>query len=328
MTKHAEASAHAPDPLRASVALPFHHVLYPYGFATHIKSNEPAIVRAAEQSWASFAPRFRERPIEVRFLVSEFPTRRRPPCPIARAQGNLLTMIADAHNFASCDLAAGFGFASLTKAAVMNRNYLRYYFLEAMVYILLDAQHVVALHAASLIRNGCGLLFVADSGVGKSSFAYACARRGWTYVSDDASSLPRRRTGRVVLGNPHAFRFRPSVRALFPELEGHVKLRNGKPTMEVRTEHLPQLKVAPECTVDYVIFLNRREHNTAPPNLEPVSREESLRRLFQHNTFPTELAIHEERLHTIERLLDAQLLQLNYREFDPAIDLLEQLLSR
>jgi hypothetical protein len=328
MARHTDSAASIDDPLRASVPLPFHHVLYPYGFATHIKSNEPAIIRAAEQSWASFIPRFREKPIEVRFLVSDFPTRRRPPYPVFRAQGNLLTLVADSHNFGCCDLAAGFGFACVTKAAVMNRSYVRYHFLEAMVHVLLNALHVVALHAASLIRNGCGLLFVGDSGIGKSSFAYACARRGWTYVSDDASSLPRRRTGRLVIGNPHAFRFRPSVRSLFPELEGHVKVRNGKPTMELKTEQFPNLKLAPECTVDYVIFLNRLEDEPDAPHLVSVSREESLRRLFQNNTFPTELSIHEERLRAIERLLDAQLFQLNYRNFDPAIDLLEQVLRR
>src|SRR5690349_8341074 len=72
MTRHGDGVSPA-DPLRASMALPFHHVLYPFGFTTHIKSNEPAIVRAAEQSWAPFAQRFREKPIEVRFLVSDFP---------------------------------------------------------------------------------------------------------------------------------------------------------------------------------------------------------------------------------------------------------------
>jgi len=328
MRRHADASTSLIDPLHASIALPFHHVLYPYGFATHIKSNEPAIVRAAEHSWASFQQRFREAPIEVRFLVSDFPTRRRPPCPVFRAQGNLLTIVADAHNFACCDLAAGFGFACVTKAAVTNRNYVRYHFLEAMVYVLLDTRHVVALHAACLIRDGCGILLVGDSGVGKSCFAYACARRGWTYVSDDSSSLPRRRPGRLVVGNPHAFRFRPSVRTLFPELDGHVKIRNGKPTFEVRTEQLPNIKVGPECRVDYIIFLNRLENESAPVRLVPVSREESLRRLFQNNTFPTELSIHEERLQAIERLLDAQLFQLTYRDLDPAIDLLEQVLRR
>lgn len=237
-------------------------------------------------------------------------------------------IVADAHNFACCDLAAGFGFACVTKAAMMNRDYIRYHFLEAMVYVLLDTCHVVAVHAACLTREGRGVLVVGDSGAGKSSFAYACARRGWIYVSDDSASLPRRKAGRLVLGNPHTFRFRPSARNLFPELHGHVKVRNEKPTIEVATEQLSGVKTALECTIDYVVFLNRLDRDPHKVTLAPLSREESLRRLFQNNTFPPELSIHEERLAAIERLLGARVFQLTYKEFGPAIDLLEQVLRR
>jgi hypothetical protein len=37
------------------------------------------------------------------------------------------------------------------------------------------------------------------------------------------------------------------------------------------------------------------------------------------------LSLHQERLDAIERLLDAQLFQLTYKAFDPAIDALEKL---
>lgn len=318
----------AGDPLCACMSLPFHHVLFPFGFPTQIKSNEVLLIRAAEQSWAAFRHRFRESPIEVRFLVSESPTRRRPPSPTFRAQGNLLTLVADAHNFACCDLTAGFGFACITKAAVLNRDYVRYHFLEAMVYTMLDAKHVVAVHAACVAKNGRGMLFIGDSGAGKSSLAYACARRGWTYVSDDCSSILRRRTGRLVVGNPQTFRFRPTASVLFPELKGHTKVRNGKPTLEVPTERLSEIKVADECTVDYIVFLNRIQENGAAARLHLISREESFRRLCQQNVWPSELSIQEERIAAIERLLDSQLLQLNYSDLDPAIDALDEAVGR
>ena len=317
-----------PDPLRAALSLPFQHVLFPFGFSVQIKSNDAGIIRLAEQSWGGFAQRFRDRPIEVRFLVSEFLARRRPPSPTFRAQANLLTIVADAHNFACCDLETGFGFACLAKGTVANREYLRYHFIEAMVYTLLDTQHLVALHAACVSRDGSGFLLVGRSGAGKSSFAYACMRRGWTYVSDDASSLLRRRAGRIVVGNPHSFRFRPTASALFPELNGSMKMRNGKPTVEIRTEHMRDSRIAREATIDYVIFLNRQENETDHPVLAPMMREEACRRLLQENVWPQELPNHEERLEAVERLLGAQLFELTYKPFDPAIDLLEKLLCR
>jgi hypothetical protein len=310
------------DPLQASVALPFHHVLFPSGFPVQIKSNDSAVIRAAELSWGAFDQRFRETPIEVRFIISDVPSRRRPPFPVFRAQSNLLMLVADAHNFACCDLAAGFGFACLTKAAITHRDYLRHQFLEAMVYVLLDTQYLVAIHAACVGIHGRGVLLVGDSGAGKSSLAYACIRRGWTYVSDDAVSIVLHKANRTVVGNPQTLRFRPSASSLFPEIKGRLKARNGKPTVEVRTETLKNLQIAYESRVDHIVFLNRWMSEPAPPSIARLSREEALRRL-SHNPWPTELSVHEQRIAAIERLLAAEVYELKYRDFDPAIDLLE-----
>jgi hypothetical protein len=328
MIKHDQMDAAVSDPLCSFLPLPFRHVLFPYGFPIHIKCNEETVIRLAEQTWGSFQQRSRDAPIEIRFLVSAPPVRRRPGPPVFRAQANLLSIVADAHNFACCDLAAGFGFACVTRGTVSNGDYLRYHFLEAIVYSLLNAKHLVAVHAACVTKDGHGVLLVGNSGAGKSSFAYACMRRGWTYVSDDASLLPRRRTGRVIVGNPQTFRFRPTASILFPELQGQTKVRNGKPTVEVRTENLRDSKTANECTVDYVIFLNRLEDRVDTPTLASVPQGEALRRLCQEDVWPIELSIQQERVQAIERLLDAELFVLTYREFDPAIDLLEQVITR
>lgn len=315
----------AADPLRATLPLPYQHVLFPFGFPVQVKSNDGTLIRLAERSWGRFQQRFRAAPLEVRFLVFDVPARRRPPVPVFRAQSNLLTLVADARNFASCDLAGGFGFACLTKGTVRNHDYVRYHFLESMVYCLLDSQHLVALHAACVVKNGYGFLFVGDSGAGKSTLAYACMRRGWTYVSDDASSLVRRRAGRTVVGNPNSFRFRPSASALFPELQGQVKSRNGKPTVEISTDRMPQGKFASEATVDYIVFLNRCHDDVLEPQLTPIRKEDALRRLCGENNWPPELASQQERIEAIERLIKAQTFQLTYEALDPAIDLLEKI---
>jgi len=314
----------AADPLGASVSLPFHVNLFPFGFLTRIRSNDPTVVRIAEQSWASSRSRFPGRPLELRFWVSRSPMTRCPPRLAFRAQNNLLTGVADSRNFACCDLATGFGVAHLIEAAVRDQSYFRYNFLEAMVYTLLDALHVVAIHAACLVKEGRGFLFVGDSGAGKSSLAYACARRGWTYVSDDCSAIIRRRTGRVAVGNPRSFRFRPAVSTLFPEVEGRISFRNGKRTIEIETGHLPFINTAAECTISHVVFLNRSVQGGGTARLEVLSQRESFSRLSQQNAWPPELRIEEERQATIESLLDAQLLQLTYKDCDSAIEVLEQ----
>ena len=127
-----------------------------------------------------------------------------------------------------------------------------------------------------------------------------------------------------MLGNPETFRFRPTVSSLFPELQGQIKLRNNKPTLEIRTECLENIHTAKEAVVNHLIFLKRSDAATEVPRLTVVSREIALKRLLQQ-IWPSELAIHEERLQTIERLIEAERYELTYGRFDPAIDLLERL---
>ena len=62
------------------------------------------------------------------------------------------------------------------------------------------------------------MLLCGDSGAGKSSLAFACALKGWTYVADDSSRLIRGQQDRVVVGNPYQMRFRESAVHLFLEL--------------------------------------------------------------------------------------------------------------
>lgn len=315
------------DPLRASVSLPLHNVLFPFGFAVQIKTNQSAVMRAAERSWGAFLPKFRESPVEVRVVVSEYPFRRRPNPPIFRAQSNLLVIVSDAHNFACCDLNSGVAFACVTAAALKNLDYFRFHFLDAMVYSLLDTRHLVAVHAACIEKNGHGFLLVGDSGAGKTSLAYAAARRGWTYISDDATSIVRATQARTVVGNFQSFRFRPNALSLFPELHGTVALRSGKPTVEIRTESMPNVKVAPQARIDFVVFLDRQNSADASLAIEPVSHEYALRRLLQ-NPWPPELMLNEERLTALERLLEARLCRLTYAELEQAVDGLERVATK
>jgi hypothetical protein len=322
------------DPLLAFVPMPFEHVFYPHGFPVQIKSNEQAVLEAAERSWGTSRQRFDEAQIEVRYLICNGP-RKRAPAPVCRAQCNVLTMVADEHNYACSDLIRGFGSAWLTEGTVDEVEYFRYTFLEGLVYGLLENLHLVSIHAACVVKNGHGVLLAADSGMGKSSLAYACACRGWTYVSDDASSLIRRGTGRKVIGNPRLFRFRPSAADLFPELRDHVVLgaqsqtrfRKGKPSFEVWTESLPHIQIAGEASIDHIVFLKREVQFKTSARLVPISRETALSRLLP-GVWPAELPLYQQRSAAVERLLEAELCDMSYYGLDATVDLLEHLVDR
>jgi hypothetical protein len=311
------------DPADPTTSLPFQADVFPFGFLVRIKSNHRSVIETAHESWCCFAYKFSAQPIELSFTVSKC-RGGTPPDAIFRAQNNLLIAVADAHNSAVCDLRSGFGFAHLTEVAVRDQAYLRYNFLEAMAYTLLDAQHVVAVHAACVAKNGNGFLLFGDSGAGKSSLAYACARRGWTYISDDCTFVPRRTPGRLAIGNPRMFRFRPAASSLFPEIQGPVSLRNGKPTIEIKSAALPSINTATECKVNQVIFLNRCVQENVTPALQPVSRAECWQRVSQQNAWPAELCIQRERQDALKTLLGARAMQLNYTHWTQAVDVLER----
>jgi hypothetical protein len=315
------------DPLHAFTPLPFRAEYYPDGFPVSIASNSSLVLDAARESWAGFPKRFHRRPIELRCLVEGNGAAHCPPPPVVRAQGHLLSGVADSENFSCCDLARGFAFASVTKAVVQNAEYFRYHFLESMATCLLDTLHLVAVHAACVTFEGHGVLLAGDSGAGKSSLAYACARRGWVYTSDDATSLVLRGRNRKVTGNPRSFRFRASAGEIFPEFRGMRETRrgHGKPTIEVRSASLPELRTASQTHVDYVVFLNRNDAISGRVQLFPVSREVAFERLFL-TLWPPELKIDGTRRAAVERLLDADVYEMSYRELDAAVDELERMI--
>jgi len=79
------------------------------------------------------------------------------------------------------------------------------------------------LHAAGLIRDGIGYLFLGESGSGKSSTALSLVRQGWHYVSDDALLVRPSADGIEVLSFRKHFYLDPVLSHLFPEIAPHLK---------------------------------------------------------------------------------------------------------
>lgn len=317
------------DPLHVSTPLPYSVEVYPNGFPVSIATNQPAVAAAATESWPEWRQRYSAAPVEVTCLVAGTGKPDAPAPHSFRARRNLFASVADSENFLVCDLTAGFGLTCVTEATVARSEYFRYHFLEAAAYTLLDVLHTTALHAACVVLDGHGILLAGDSGAGKSSLAYACARRGWTYVSDDATTVALRDQGRTVLGNPRAFRFRETAGRLFPEFEGitHRRRGNGKPTIEVPTASLPGIRTALEAHIDYVVFLKRRGAKGAAADLAAVAKDEAVRRLYWC-PYPAELPTGRNCIAAIERILGAEAFEMHYRDLDAAVDRLQQLVLR
>jgi hypothetical protein len=311
---------HAADPHLAAVPLPHSALYYPLGFPARIESNHPAVLEAANTSWNGLPPRFDAAPVTLRLVVSPSPNHTLPPPPTFRAQRHLLLLAAGAANSACCDLDSGFGAAWLAESTALAAEYLRYYFLEAMALTLIEARHLVSLHAACVARHGRGLLLCGGSGAGKSSLAFACALDGFTYIADDCSSLLRARPTRTVIGSPHLIRFRHTAVELFPQLAVHSPCRraNGDLSIELPTAHLPHITTAHEAPVDAILVLDRSPLHPSPASLVPIPLDQA-RPLLCPIPWPPELSITREREQTFARLRSVPVFRLLYRDLASAV---------
>ncbi len=168
-------------------------------------------------------------------------------------------------------------------------------------------------------------MFCGDSCAGKSTLAYACARAGWTYVTDDGTFLVRGRDDRCAVGDSQTIRFRTDAPELFPELSNYVPtLRpNGKLAIEVGTRELG-LTTAAECTVDHVVFLDRARGG--PPTVDRYPGDRALEYWAQYTLLGSgEVRAAQRRCH--ERLLCAGLWKMRYAGLDDAVQRLDRLIT-
>lgn len=249
------------DSLLSSMELPLHRTFYPLGFAVEIVTNEPDVLVAAHESFGHRRLCRGSAALQIRIGISKGCGSKCPPEPTRREYNHLYSLVADGDNQALLDLRTCANFVWLEKAALNNRLYFRYNFLEKVVYLLLGASVVTDIHAACVSKNGKGILLCGHSGAGKSTLAYACARAGWTYTSDDTCYLINDSKTPRVIGHSHRIRFRPEAKALFPELRNQeiTPRMEGKPSIELRLADLPnpRISTAPEANVHAIVYLNR-----------------------------------------------------------------------
>jgi energy-coupling factor transporter ATP-binding protein EcfA2 len=186
------------------------------------------------------------------------------------------------------------------------------------VYLLLGASVVTDLHAGCVSKNGKGILLCGDSGAGKTTLSYACARAGWTYTSDDTSYLINRFSVPRVIGHAHRVRFRPAAKELFPELEDReiTPRMEGKASIEVPMGELSPIDAATEATVSSIVYLNR--YSGAKATLIPLPERTATERMCKELYSAGEIRAKHEKI--LEKLASIPTFELQYCELDQAIE--------
>lgn len=310
------------DPLLHRIDLPLAGSFFPLGFRVEIATNSHDVLEAAAASWGGYAPEHPYRPLELRVAVQ--PAGDLAPEPVFRAQRRLFSIVADRDNFACYESGSLFGYCFVSQKTAADRAWFRFYFLETMAYMLLAQRWVMPVHAACVERGETGVLLCGLSGAGKSTLAWACARAGWTYVTDDGAWLLTEVADRTVLGHCHSIRFREDAPRLFPELRGYTSRArpNGKISIEVPLDAFPHIRTASRCRVGAVVLLDRREG--APTRAQPVPAAEAIKLLLRDMPwYGDEVRALYER--TARRLLEVPAYSLTYENLDRAVALLSNL---
>jgi len=319
------AAAETTDSLLCNLEMPLKVIYYPHGFSIELTTNSYEVIAAAEESWGQFYKVFDHPALEIRIgVIGDSDSDELPPVPVSRGWLNLLSCVADSNNSSVCDTTRGHAFGWFTRAVIENRAYFRYYFLEAMAGSLLALKYLSPIHGACVKLGEKTVVLCGDSGAGKSSLSYACARGGWTFLSDDAIGLVRGREDRLIVGNPFSMRFRKAGADLFPELKRQriAPRATGNLAIEVATSSMPDIATELTSSVDYIVFLNRE--SSAPPRLAAFSREDAFLWFEQINGYG-ENKIRQEQAASLRQLLTVPVYELCYRDLDWAVNRLEAL---
>jgi hypothetical protein len=314
----------SPDLGGTRVELKHRATYYPMGFPLEVASNSEDILRAAKEAWQGYKPLFKAWPVQLKILLKERAERGCPAHPRCQLEHHLLTNIADSNNYLINDISQGFSFGCVSRAGLEHRAYFRYFFLESAAMCQIANRSATPIHAACIELDGRGVLLCGDSGAGKSTLSYACAKAGWTYITDDCSFLINDRTDRLITGNFLQVRFRPESSQFFPELQGCEitdRAGAGKPSVELQTEADVCIKRMPVSRISYVVFLNRfgPKHQELDIFPKDVARNFITQSLY---CLPEVRSVQEARINT---LLQVKVLELRYHELSYAVSRLTRL---
>jgi hypothetical protein len=318
------------DPLRREIDLPLTGVFFPLGFRAEISTNSEHVLRAAAESYDACAAEFESRPIQLRIAVE--PAGPRAAAPVFRSQRHFFSIVSDRDNFAFYDSRSMFGYCFVSENTAADRSWFRFHFLDTMCYMLLAQECIMPVEAACVAYEGSGVLLCGRSGAGKSTLAWACARAGWTYITDDGASLlladiPDRQDpppAPLALGRCRHVRLREDAATLFPESARYAarSLPGGKRAIEIPLADFPRIRSSSRAPIGATIVLDHRPVDRAAlESIDPAGVASMLLR---------DVPWYGDEVHTryrrvVDRLVQGPVWRLAYTDLAQAVDVLTAL---
>jgi hypothetical protein len=242
----------------------------PMGLLLELVTNSPRILAAAERCFGGYGRPEAARPADLCVRLYEHDVEDadaaggiggiggQRPEPILRCSGRYLYQASGRGSVLVADRALGFAFGYVSPSTAADAPLLTSRFLEAALFYLLECRGFLGIHAAAVARAGRGLLLRGASGQGKTTLAYAAARRGFQALSEDVVWVEVERA--TWWGAPWTFHLLPDAARLFPELAAARLERqpNGEPKLVVDLETMRAGSTTESARGGPVVLLSRR----------------------------------------------------------------------
>jgi hypothetical protein len=312
-----------PDSFLAGFDLKLRHTFFPLGFPLQLETNSPEVITAAVEGWGEFSQAFDGPPLRLCLGVIDSDEPVLTIKSIFSSREHLATMFADPSNFIVCDFRENLTFGWVTRGVAVDHSLLRYRFLMPAAHMMAEQKALSPVHAALVVKDGVGIMLCGDSMAGKSTLAYACARAGWGYVTDDGTFLVRGGSDRYAIGDFTSLRLREDSVRFFPELGNRMAVvrPNGKIALEIPTRELP-IQTLHGHSVDHVVYLDRA--NCEGASLRSYPRESAIEEWKQYAPFGTD-AVRAAQMECHRRLLSAGMWKMRYARLDDAVARLQRL---
>ena len=229
-------------------------LIFPLGHPVELAGSDANLLKTALRRWPAPERRFDVEPLRFSVL------------PANAACGNAVDFQPHPEGFLLNHESGQAEFTLSSRSGSISTPAL----LEPLVLTALDWTFFIGIHAACVTRNGRSLLLCGDSHAGKSTLAYACARSGWSFVSDNAVHWSAAPWDVLVTGSP-ALRLREGAQAMFGLARADVVPAD---------EGLASSLTAP---AGKLVFLNRRP---GPSSIRTASVNCALEYLAAYDTRP------------------------------------------
>jgi hypothetical protein len=245
-----------------------------FGFTLAIHTNSQHIIEAATTSFGPFG--VIENPITPDFV---FRLWKQPQdsgqitLPQFHTEGDLACQTMGQDASITANLKTGVVEGSFSPTVLAAQPFFRFHFLEFAFFVMLSRRGIMGVHGAAVVKQGRAVLLRAQSGGGKTTLAYAAARRTCQALAEDVVWIDLKRGW--WWGRPWSFHLLPDAKTLFPELIPYqpVVQTNGEVKLEVDLETIRSGSTITRAEPGPVVLVERLPGGRS--RLEPLTLAES-----------------------------------------------------